>query len=97
MRLLFGLAGATLAGYVAVGAMACSTISTDPQQKLYAATLASIQALDQATLAADAAVKAGVLKGADAQKTLTGIQTARMGLAIANTIAAATAASGASK
>lgn len=86
---------------------ACTTPAGTPapsaaQQAITSSTL-SYNALDSAILAADAAVKAGTLKGQDARNALKGLTDAKAGLDLAlltlrnaNAAAAASAASAAS-
>jgi hypothetical protein len=70
--------------------VACSTGSTaTPAQQYVTVATNATQAVDQITLAADAAVKAGLLKGADAQNTLAVIRDAQAALAVAATMAPA--------
>lgn len=58
----------------------------------------SYKALDTAILAADGAVKSGVLKGQDAKNALDGLTKAKVGLDLAlTTLRAANAAAGAPK
>jgi ABC-type Zn uptake system ZnuABC Zn-binding protein ZnuA len=73
------------AALVLAFAVGCSTVpSTDPnanpQQAAITATTTSYQALDQAILAATAAVKSGALKPDDARKAMAAFQTAKTGL-----------------
>lgn len=58
---------------------ACATTGTPEAQFIDAATKATVL-VDQVTLAADAAVKANVLKGQDAANTLAAVKLARDGL-----------------
>jgi hypothetical protein len=67
-------------------ASACTTTPTgqvEPSQAAINAATTSYLALDQAILAADAAVKAGSLKGADAKNALAGFTEAKAGLDLA--------------
>lgn len=95
------LAAAVLA--LSACATSTSTTTASPQQSAINFTYNSYAALDQAILAADAAVKAGTLKGADAQHTLTAATTAKAALDAmlvalkASATAPTTAASGVSK
>lgn len=85
---------------LAVAFTACTTpggtAPTEQRQSAINATYTSYQALDQAILAADAAVKAGKLKGADAKRALAGFQTAKVGLDAALSALVITAAPAAS-
>jgi hypothetical protein len=89
-------------GFVGALAVGCGTFTggaalTPTQQAINAGTT-SYQTLDQAILAADAAVKAGALKGQDARNALAGFTAAKAGLdtglaALRSANAAAAAAS----
>lgn len=61
------------------GGTAAGPPVTAQQQAINSATV-SYQALDAAIIAADAAVKAGALKGQDARNALAGFVTAKAGL-----------------
>jgi hypothetical protein len=90
-------------GLGAALAIGCTTTTTGgaaltPTQQAINAGTTSYQTLDQAILAADAAVKAGALKGQDARNALTGFTAAKAGLdtglaALRSANAAAAAAS----
>ncbi len=91
----------------ALALSACTTIGPggaplSPTQQAINATATSYAALDSAIVAADSAVKSGVLKSGDARNALKGLTDAKNGLDIAlfslraaNAAAAATPASGA--
>lgn len=85
---------------VACAGMPGATVS--PAQQAINAGVVSYTSLDQSILAADAAVKTGVLKGQDARNALAGATAAKAGLdvmlvALRSANAAASAASGATK
>ena len=82
------------------GCATTGTTTVSPAQQAINAGVTSYNALDQAIIAADAAVKAGVLKGNDAKNALAGFTAAKTGLdtglaALRSANAAAAAASGA--
>jgi hypothetical protein len=90
-----------------VALTACAQLGMQPglstTQQAVDATTVSYKALDAAILAADSAVKTGVLKGSDARNALKGMTDAKAGLDLAlitlrnaNAAAAATAATAAS-
>lgn len=81
-RLSLFLVACFVGTLIAACAMTGSSTATPMQQYVTTATNAT-QLVDQVTLAADAAVKANLLKGADAQNTLQAIKVAQAGLAIA--------------
>jgi hypothetical protein len=94
MKRFFGTLVA-LAFFAAVAA--CGTLtSTSPAQQALDATVVSCKNIDAAIVAADQAVKSGVLKGQDARNAVKGLATAQAGC---NTALAAyqSAASGVSK
>jgi uncharacterized protein YceK len=81
-----------LALAIALGGCASLTTGTPANQTAINAAYTSYASLDQAILAADAAVKAGALKGADATNTLTALTAAKSSLDIALTALKAAAA-----
>lgn len=100
-----GLAAAVLACSLVLG---CATTSpggtpASPTQQAVNSTTVSYKALDTAILQADAAVKAGILKGQDARNAVKGLTDAKAGLDVAlvalraaNAAAAAAAAAASS-
>jgi len=92
---VMGLCAAAVIGCAAVG----TTAAASPVQTAINTGVTSYTALDQAILAADTAVKAGLLKGQDAKNALAGFTAAKAGLdtglaALRSANAAAAAASG---
>jgi hypothetical protein len=73
---VMGLCAAAVIGCAATGTAAV----TSPMQTAINTGVTSYTALDQAILATDAAVKAGVLKGQDAKNALAGFTVAKKGL-----------------
>lgn len=86
------LIAASLIACLAIGA--CASTGVVSQAQFVDKTARATQLVDQVTLAAEAAVKANVLKGSDAANTLAGVKTARDGLNLAKTM---TPAQGATK
>lgn len=84
-----------------VGCQTAPATAAAPQQQAINAAQASYATLDQAILAADAAVKTGALKGQDASYALAGFLAAKAGLdtalAALKVTLPAVAASGAAK
>jgi hypothetical protein len=69
--------------FAALFAAACATTGTAPASPMQTAIntgVTSYTALDQAILATDAAVKAGVLKGQNAKNAMAGFTVAKKGL-----------------
>lgn len=102
--------GLTLAACALALLSACATTGTtgtsgatpSAAQQAITSTTVSYNAVDAAIVAADAAVRAGTLKGQDARNAVKGLTDAKAGLDLAlitlrtaNAAAAATAASGA--
>lgn len=73
------------AWFAAVLMVGCATTGSPKQDYINAMTNATVM-VDQVTLAADAAVKVGVLKGQDALNVLAVVKTARDGLNVARTM-----------